>query len=83
MKLPKQAAPVKRPSLIQPHTTVDILHGTQEDLISIRMALLNGANFNNPAPFEATLYSCGCQLFDRNIGISAASLERCIASWSM
>lgn len=83
MKLPKQAAPVKRPSLIQPHTTVDVIHGNQNELRCIRFALLNGANFNDPAPFEATVYSWGCQLPDRNIGVSADSMAMCIDSWGM
>ncbi|MGL5059152.1 MAG: cyanobactin biosynthesis system PatB/AcyB/McaB family protein [Microcoleus sp.] len=57
MKLPKQVAPVKRPSLVQPHTTVDVVHGDKEYLTDIRLALLSGANFNDPAPFAAPVYS--------------------------
>jgi len=83
MKLPKQAAPVKRPFFIQPHTTVDIVHGNEDDMRSIRIALQNGANFNDPARFETTVYSCGCQLSDRNIGISAASVAMSIARYGM
>ncbi len=30
MRLPIQAKPVKRPELIQPHTTVDVEHGGGE-----------------------------------------------------
>jgi cyanobactin biosynthesis protein (PatB/AcyB/McaB family) len=82
MKLPKQAAPVKRPSLIQPHTTVDVVQGKQEYLIGIRIALQSGANFNDPAPFAVPVYSCGHHILsERNMGISAASMAICFASW--
>lgn len=47
-RLPIQAPPVKRPDLIQPHTLVDVEHGTAEDLVSIRSRLTHGANFNDP-----------------------------------
>lgn len=83
MKLPKQVAPVKRPSLIQPHTTVDVVHGKKEYMIDIRIALQSGANFNDPAPFAVPVYSsCGYHILsEHNIGISAASMAMCMASW--
>ena len=67
MKLPKQSPPVKRPDLIQPHEAVDVIHGSVEQLVNIRMKLLHGANFNDPAAFEYRTYNqlktsggCGC-----------------------
>ncbi|NEO45494.1 MAG: cyanobactin biosynthesis system PatB/AcyB/McaB family protein, partial [Moorea sp. SIO4A3] len=51
MRLPKQVAPVKRPDLIQPYRAVDVVHGRGEDLVTIRMDLTHGANYNDPAPF--------------------------------
>ncbi len=67
MKLPKQSPPVKRPDLIQPHETVDVIHGSAEELINIRIQLLYGANYNDPAGFQYRSYNqlitsggCGC-----------------------
>ncbi len=57
MRLPKQAAPVKRPDIIQPARTVDVIHGRPEDLVHIRMDLMNGANYNDPAPFMHRNYN--------------------------
>ena len=48
MRLPIQAKPVKRPELIQPHTTADVEYGDGEDLVSIRSCLTHGANYNDP-----------------------------------
>jgi cyanobactin biosynthesis protein (PatB/AcyB/McaB family) len=68
MKLPKQSPPVKRPDLIQSHEAVDVLHGSIEDLVNIRIRLLHGANYNDPAGFQYRNYnqlktSGGCSLF--------------------
>lgn len=49
---PRQAAPVKRDELVQPHLTVDVEHGDPEDLFYIRIYLLHGANYNDPAGFD-------------------------------
>jgi len=60
--LPVQAPPVKRPELVQPHLAVDVEHGDPEDLFAVRMALLHGANHNDPAAFDhgaASGCSCG------------------------
>lgn len=43
----------------------DVIHGRVEDLVSIRMDLLHGANYNDPAAFQYRSYqqfksSCGC-----------------------
>lgn len=67
MRLPILSPPVKRPDIIYPHQSVDVIHGTVDELISIRMKLLHGANFNDPAAFAHRSYqqikssgSCGC-----------------------
>ena len=67
MKLPKQSPPVKRPDLIQPHEAVDVIDGSVEELVNIRIKLLQGGNFNDPAAFEYRTYNqlktsggCGC-----------------------
>jgi cyanobactin biosynthesis protein (PatB/AcyB/McaB family) len=64
MRLPKLSPPVKRPDIIHPHQAVDVIHGTVEDLVHIRMDLLYGANYNDPAAFAYGSYqqfksSCG------------------------
>jgi cyanobactin biosynthesis protein (PatB/AcyB/McaB family) len=56
MRLPKQSPPVKRPDIIYPHRSVDVIHGTEEDLVHIRMDLLHGANYNDPAAFTNRSY---------------------------
>jgi cyanobactin biosynthesis protein (PatB/AcyB/McaB family) len=57
MKLPKQSPPIKRPDLIQPHEAVDVVHGSVEELVDIRMKLLHGANYNDPAGFQYRSYN--------------------------
>ncbi|NEO37853.1 MAG: cyanobactin biosynthesis system PatB/AcyB/McaB family protein [Moorea sp. SIOASIH] len=56
MRYPKQVAPVKRPDLIQPYQAVDVVHGRGQDLVTIRMDLTHGANYNDPAPFAYPSY---------------------------
>ncbi len=56
MRLPKLSRPVKRPDIIYPHHAADVIHGTVEDLVSIRMKLLHGANYNDPAAFQYRSY---------------------------
>ena len=48
MRLPLQSPPVRRPELIHPHRTVDLIHGTPEELITLRISLMHGANYNDP-----------------------------------
>ena len=50
--LPTQAPPVRRPDLVHPHRAVDVVHGTPEQLLAMRMRLMHGANFNDPQYFE-------------------------------
>lgn len=52
MRLPKQSAPVRRPELVVPHRMVDVVHGTPEQLIAMRMRLMHGANYNDPQAFS-------------------------------
>jgi cyanobactin biosynthesis protein (PatB/AcyB/McaB family) len=56
MRLPIQAKPVKRPDLIEPHTAVDVEHGTGVDLMHIRAQLTHGANYNDPPAFRRLGY---------------------------
>ena len=56
MPLPKQSPPLKRPHFIQPYECVDTTHGRGEDLVSIRMDLMHGANYNDPAKFQQPSY---------------------------
>lgn len=51
MRLPSLAPPVKRPHFIQPALAVDVEHGSADELLSMRMRLLHGANYNDPAAF--------------------------------
>ncbi|WP_313959083.1 cyanobactin biosynthesis system PatB/AcyB/McaB family protein [Umezakia ovalisporum] len=51
--------------MIYPHRCVDVIHGRVEDLVHIRMDLLHGANYNDPAAFQNRSYqqiksSCKC-----------------------
>ncbi|TVU52641.1 MAG: cyanobactin biosynthesis system PatB/AcyB/McaB family protein [Arthrospira sp. PLM2.Bin9] len=57
MAFPKQSAPVKRPHFIQPALAVDLEDGEIEDLVHIRMDLLHGANYNDPAVFAQRSYN--------------------------
>jgi cyanobactin biosynthesis protein (PatB/AcyB/McaB family) len=52
MSMPNLSPPVKRPELVHPHRTVDVHHGTPAELFAIRMALIHGANYNDPASFQ-------------------------------
>jgi cyanobactin biosynthesis protein (PatB/AcyB/McaB family) len=70
MRLPILAAPVKRFDVTQgtikrddpesvyiyPHRTVDVTLGTTADLVAIRIDLLHGANFNDPAAHQHRTY---------------------------
>lgn len=53
---PPQLAPVKRPESITPHRCVDVVHGTPEELVAVRLQLTHGANYNDPAYFEMAGY---------------------------
>ncbi|MEA5536885.1 cyanobactin biosynthesis system PatB/AcyB/McaB family protein [Crocosphaera sp. XPORK-15E] len=51
MRLPALSPPVKRPHFIQPSLSVDIEHGSIDELVAMRMRLLHGANYNDPAAY--------------------------------
>ena len=57
-RYPKQVAPVKRPHFVPPHLAVDVVHGSVEDLVSVRMKLIHGANYNDPGPWQMACYEC-------------------------
>lgn len=57
MNLPILSPPVKRPHFVEPSTAVDVEHGRVEDLVAIRMDLLHGANYNDPAVFANRSYN--------------------------
>jgi cyanobactin biosynthesis protein (PatB/AcyB/McaB family) len=54
---PKQSPPVRRPELVEPHKSVDVIHGTHAQLYRIRMRLLHGANYNDPPALRAPSYA--------------------------
>jgi cyanobactin biosynthesis protein (PatB/AcyB/McaB family) len=53
---PIQAPPVARPDLVQPWRTVNITHGTLEDLVRVYMHLTHGANYDDPSPWQSSSY---------------------------
>jgi cyanobactin biosynthesis protein (PatB/AcyB/McaB family) len=55
MSLPKQAPPVRRPEIIEPHRVVEVEKGTSQQLLRARLLLLHAANYNDPAPYAAPL----------------------------
>ncbi|QIZ71371.1 cyanobactin biosynthesis system PatB/AcyB/McaB family protein [Oxynema aestuarii] len=57
MRLPKQCRPIKRPHFVQPAECVDLVNGRPDDLLGIRMDLLHGANYNDPARFNYPGYA--------------------------
>jgi len=65
MILPNLSPPVKRPDVVYPHRSVDVIHGTADELLAIRLKLLHGANYNDPAAFANRSYqqlkSSGCR----------------------
>lgn len=53
MRLPVQSPPVRRPELVHPHRTVDLVHGSPQELVALRISLMHGANYNDPQYFSA------------------------------
>jgi cyanobactin biosynthesis protein (PatB/AcyB/McaB family) len=53
---PILSRPVKRPHFVVPSTCVDVVHGTFEQLTSVAIQLVHGANYNDPAQFESLPY---------------------------
>lgn len=56
MTFPKQTPPVQRPHFTQPALAVDVENGSIDSLVHIRMDLLHGANYNDPAAFVQRSY---------------------------
>ncbi len=54
---PPQATPVRRPSRIQPHETVDL--ADEDDELTLRLHLIHAANFNDPAAYPAVSLTRG------------------------
>jgi cyanobactin biosynthesis protein (PatB/AcyB/McaB family) len=54
--LPPQSRPVRRPDLIVIHRTVEVYHGTPEQLVGIRLAMMHGANYNDPAHYVGSTF---------------------------
>lgn len=52
MRQPVLAPPVRRGEVLHPHRCVNVHDGTPEELFAIRMALLHGANYNDPPYFR-------------------------------
>jgi cyanobactin biosynthesis protein (PatB/AcyB/McaB family) len=52
MALPILAKPVTRPHFVDPSTCIDLDHGQDSDVKRIWLALVFGANYNDPAPFR-------------------------------
>jgi cyanobactin biosynthesis protein (PatB/AcyB/McaB family) len=57
MTFPKQSPPIQRPHFVQPASCVDVENGRPDDLVSIRIDLLHGANYNDPAAFAYRSYN--------------------------
>jgi cyanobactin biosynthesis protein (PatB/AcyB/McaB family) len=55
MSLPKQAPPVQRPEIVEPHRVVEVEEGTPQQRLGTRVLLLHGANYNDPAPYAVPL----------------------------
>jgi len=56
MTIPKQSPPVRRPHLVKPADCVDVQSGRPQDLFALRIDLLHGANYNDPASFTHRSY---------------------------
>jgi cyanobactin biosynthesis protein (PatB/AcyB/McaB family) len=53
---PILSKPVTRPHFVDPSTCVDVENGKLEHLLSVGIALIHGANHNDPAPFVSPSY---------------------------
>lgn len=73
MRLPYLSPPVKRPHFVQPASVIDVENGSIEDLVHIRMDLLHGANYNDPAVFEYRSYK---QVMTSQQGMKSLSLYK-------
>ena len=55
-RMPPQVPPVRRPDLVQPHTILDLMHGSDDGLMVRLMSVEHGCNLNDPPQFEASLF---------------------------
>lgn len=53
---PPQAKPVRRPDFVQPHECVDVEQGSVERMVEVRIRLMHGANYNDPAHWAPISY---------------------------
>ena len=53
---PILSKPVKRPHFVDPSSSVDVVHGKRDHLLSVGIALIHGANHNDPARFASPGY---------------------------
>lgn len=53
---PIQSPPVMRPAFVQPWSTVNVTHGTIDELVSVYMHLTHGANYDDPSPWMANTF---------------------------
>jgi cyanobactin biosynthesis protein (PatB/AcyB/McaB family) len=56
---PVLAPPVFRPSVVEPSSTIDVVHGEQYDLLSVYLHLTHGANYNDPSPWASNALARG------------------------
>ena len=47
-RTPPQCAPVRRPALVVAHRVLDVIHGSKQHQIDVRISLMHGANYNDP-----------------------------------
>ena len=43
--------------LVEPHTTIDLVHGEPDEIVGVFMDLLLGANFNDPPGWMPPTYA--------------------------
>jgi cyanobactin biosynthesis protein (PatB/AcyB/McaB family) len=54
---PILSSPVLRPDLSRPWTTVDLVGGSVESLVSVYMHLTHGANYDDPGSWQSTNFA--------------------------
>lgn len=54
-RMPPQVAPVRRPELVQPHTILDLRHGTDDELMMRLMSVVHGCNLNDPPRLDGAV----------------------------
>jgi cyanobactin biosynthesis protein (PatB/AcyB/McaB family) len=53
---PIQSPPVQRPEIVFPWETVNVTHGTIDELVSVYMHLTHGANYDDPSPWMSASF---------------------------